>query len=405
MRRGRGEGSIFQRADGLWVGVLTVGYTETGKRRRRTLYGPTKAVVLERMAHLRHAALTGMLGEATKLTVGDYLRTWLHDAARPRIRDTTHASYEELIRLHIAPRVGSVALAKLTPAHVQHVLAEMKQAGLSVQRRTLAYRVLSTALKRAVQLGLIPRNVCQAVTCPKPPKRMAEAFTPQQAEAILRAAVGDRLEALYVLAITAGLREGELFGLQPDCIDFKTGRLFVKQQLCELGGRRWLNVPKTDKGRREIHLTKLARVALWEHRKRQLTAGRWRADGYVFSDTRGGPLRRSNFIRREWQPLAERADLIRAGGVIDAKTEQPVIDEKTGQPKIRKIFPRFHITRHTAATLLLMQGVHPRVVQELLGHSSIAVTMDTYSHVLPSMGEEAAAKMDALFDNARARKA
>lgn len=395
-RRGRGEGSVFRRKDGLWVGVITTGYTETGKRRRRVVYAPTKGALLEKMARAKHDAMSG-LSSPEKITLATYLTRWLEDAARPKIRKTTYASYEELIRLHIMPRLGGVALAKLNPAHVQHVLAEMEKAGSSPRRRQMVYRVLSQALKRAVLLGLIPRNVCQAVTCPRPPKKAVESLTPEQADVALRAAQGNRLEALYVLAVTTGMREGELFGLQPDCLDLKDGRLFVKQQLCELDGRLWLAPPKTAKGAREIRLTEIALTALREHRKQQLANGHWKADGYVFTDTHGGPLRKSNFIRNDWHPLLERAGLFRVEPTVDRQTGQPVIDAKTGQPKTHKVFPRFHVTRHTAATLLLMQGVHPRIVQELLGHSSIAVTMDTYSHVLPSMGIEAAAKMDGVF--------
>jgi integrase len=375
--------------------MLTVGYDVNGKRRRRAVFGATKAEVLEKLAHTRHAALTGMLGDAGRLLVRDYLTRWLEDAAKPKIRQGTYASYEELIRCHILPRIGGIALTKVSPAHVQHLLAEMD--GASPRRRQMVYRVLSQALKRAVLLGLVPRNVCQAVTCPRPTKKTAESLTPEQAHKLIQTAQGDRLQALYVLATTTGLRQGELFGLQPECIDLKDGRLFIKQQLCELDGRLWLAPPKTAKGAREIRLPEIALTALREHRQRQLASGHWRSDGYVFTDTHGGPLRKSNFVRHEWQPLLERAGIFKVEPAVDHKTGQPVIDAETNRPKTRKIFPPFHSTRHTAATLLLMQGVHPRVVQELLGHSSIAVTMDTYSHVLPSMGAEAASRMDALF--------
>lgn len=400
-RRGRGEGSIFRRRDGMWAGTVSVGYNERGRRLRRWVYGATKAEALEKMTRLHHAALTGTLGDPTRLTVATYLQRWLEDAARPKIRPTTYASYEELVRVHIVPRIGGVGLAKLTPAHVQHVLAEMERVGKSVRRREQVYQALSQGLKRAVLLGFVPRNVCQVVTRPKPTKKTAESLTPEQARAVLQAARGDRLEALYVLGLTAGLREGELFGLQPEGIDLKSGRLFIKQQLCELDGRLWLAPPKTAKGAREIHLTELALTALREHRERQFAAGHWRANGYVFTDTRGGPLRKSNFLRKQWYPLLDRAGIFRVEPLVD-ELGQPVLD-RTVAPKAKKVYLRFHATRHTAATLLLMQNVHPRVVQELLGHSSITVTMDTYSHVLPSMGAEAAAKMDAVFTAARAK--
>jgi integrase len=402
-RRGRGEGSVFQRKDGAWCGVVTIGYDATGKRRRRYIYGATKAETLERLTRLQHAKFTGELGEPTRFTVAAYLRHWLETAARPAIRESTYTSYATLIRVHIIPCIGGVALSKLAPVHLEHWLADMEKARASARRQQMAYRVLSQALRRAVRLSLVPRNVCHAVTCPRPPKKTVESLTPEQAHKLLQAVRGDRLEALYVLATTTGMREGELFGLQPDDLDLKNGRLFVRQQLSEVGSRLWLAPPKTAKARREIRLPELAMHALHEHRKRMLAEGHWGTDGLVFCDTAGGPLRKSNFLRREWHRQLERAGLFRVEPFIDPRTGQTIIDPDTGVSKTKKVFAPFHVTRHTAATLLLKQGVHPRVVQEILGHSSIAVTMDNYSHVLPSMGAEAAAKMDALFAGAQAK--
>lgn len=150
----------------------------------------------------------------------------------------------------------------------------------------------------------------------------------------------------------------------------EAGRLFARHQLCEVRGKLWLDEPKTAKARRQVDLLAVAVLALREHRKRQLAEGHWRADGYVFTDTQGGPIRKSGLRRRSFEPLLKKA----------------------GLPRIR-----FHDLRHTAATLALQEGVHPKIVQEMLGHSQISITLDTYSHVLPSMQKEAAAKMDALF--------
>lgn len=402
-RRGHGEGSVFRRKDGTWCGVLTIGYDDTGKRRRRYVYSATKAETLEKLTRLQHAKLTGVLGEPTRFTVAAYLHHWLETAARPAIRESTYASYATLIQVHIVPRIGGVALSKLAPVHVQHLLADMEKGGASARRRQMVYRVLSQALRRAVQLGLVTRNACHAVTCPRPVKKTVESLTPEQTEKLLHAAEGDHLQALYVLATTTGMREGELFGLQPKDLDLKNTRLFVCRQLCEQGSRLWLAQPKTAKASREIRLSEIAVKALREHQKRMLAEGNWRVDGFLFCDTIGGALRKSNFLRREWHPLCERAGIFEVTQVTDRKTGQPVLDPATGKPKIRKVFPRFHALRHTAATLLLMQGVHARIVQELLGHSSVTITMDTYSHVLPSMGAEAAAKMDALFAGAPAK--
>jgi integrase len=195
-----------------------------------------------------------------------------------------------------------------------------------------------------------------------------QALAPDQVIRLLAAAKDDRLEALYVLAVTTGLRQGELLGLQWEDVDFPGAALHVRHTLHELNGRLWIGEPKTKRACRQVDLPAIAVVALRGHRERMLIEDR--SDGLVFCDTQGGPLRKSNLLRRSFLPLLKRA----------------------GLPAIR-----FHDLRHTAATLLLAQGVHPKIVQERLGHSNIALTLDTYSHVLPGMGREAASKLDALL--------
>ncbi len=185
---------------------------------------------------------------------------------------------------------------------------------------------------------------------------------------LLQAAREDRLHAVYVLAVATGLRQGELLGLHWEDVDMKQGALTVRRQLSEEGGVLQFTEPKTAKGRRRVELPEFATAALHEHRKRMLAAGT--PGPLVFCDTEGNPIRKRNLLRRSFQPLLQRAEL----------------------PKIR-----FHDLRHTAATLLLSQGVHPKIVQERLGHAQISLTLDTYSLVLPSMQKEAAAKLDSLL--------
>lgn len=196
-----------------------------------------------------------------------------------------------------------------------------------------------------------------------------QVLTPEQVNALLMAAREDRFYALYVLAVTTGLRQGELLGLQWSDVALEGAALHVRHALHELAGRLWLDQPKTTKARRTVDLSAVAVVALRQHYKRMLAERN--PPEFVFCDTHGGLVRKSNLIRRSFLPLLKRA----------------------GLPRIR-----FHDLRHTAATLLLLQGVHPKVVQERLGHSQISITLDTYSHVLPSMGRGAAAKLDALLD-------
>ncbi len=223
--------------------------------------------------------------------------------------------------------------------------------------------------------NLIARNPTEAVDAPCPRLKEISVFTVEEAQRFLEAAKGDRLHALYVLALMTGMRQGELLGLRWQDIDLSAGSLSVRRTLVRTSqGWSWAD-PKTAKGRRTIALPDLAVEALRQHRVRQLeerlrAGALWADIDLVFPNQTGKPLERQNVVKRSFRPL-----LIRAG-----------------MPS-----SRFHDLRHSAATLLLSLGEHPKVVQERLGHSTIGVTMDTYSHVLPDMQRKAAAKLDALF--------
>jgi integrase len=368
-RRGNGEGSIYQRPDGRWTAQVTVGYNAAGKRVRKTVYGDSKGEVQEKLTRLQSSKLDGMLSDTGRLNLAAYLERWLADVARPTIRATTHVSYKGIIDNHISPRIGGIKLDKLTPAHVQGLYSALERDGASATTRRHCHVVLNRALKQAVKWGMIPRNVCSAVERPRDEEKEIQPLTAEQAQALLKAAAGDRLEAFYVVAVTTGMRLGELMGLQWGDVDLEAGAIQVRRTLQEVSGKFALVETKTKKSKRKVDLPKLAVDALHEHRKRQFAAGHL-ASGYVFTDTHGGHLRRSNVHRYSYKPLLKRA----------------------GLPEIR-----FHDLRHTAATLLLLDGVHPKVVQERLGHSKIGITLDTYSHVLPTMQKEAAARLDRLF--------
>lgn len=351
----------------MWAGILSLGYGNDGRRHRRVVYGHDKSAVVERLARMRAQALDGMLSDAQRLTVSAFLARWLEDVARPAVSPSTHHLYEGLIRLHIDPKIGGVPLPRLTPVHVQGMLGAMERDRASPRLRQMALGVLHRAIGQALRWGMVPRNVCDAVTRPRVPRQTMQSLASSQVVKLLETAKGDRLGALYVLAVTTGLRQGELLGLKWEDVDFDRAALHVRHTLHELNGRLWIGEPKTSRARRQIDLPVIAIVALRDHRQKMLIEG---PDGLVFCDTQGGPLRKSNLVRRSFLPLLKRA----------------------GLPAIR-----FHDLRHTAATLLLAQGVHPKIVQERLGHSQISLTLDTYSHVLPGMGREAASKLDALL--------
>ena len=369
-RRGNGEGSICKRGNG-WCAAVTVGYDSNGKRLRRFVYGKTKAEVQDKLTKLQHSKLEGTLCENGRLTVAQFMEQWLN-TVRPSLADGSIANYDRAIRLQINPRIGGIQVSKLTPLHAQNLYNTMAREGHSIEKRRLAHITLRLALRQAVKWGIIPRNVCDAVEAPAiKPKTDFAVLTKSQAMALMAAASGDRFEALYVVALSTGMRLGELFGLERKNVDLNAGFLKVTQTLSEVHGKHKLKEPKTEKSRRRIDLPKLAIEALRRHLERMDVE---HPDCvFVFVNEHGGWLRRTHFHDHCFKPLLKKAGL-------------PLI--------------RFHDLRHTAATLLLQENVHPKVVQERLGHSQISVTLNTYSHVLPTMQKEAAERLDQLFARA-----
>ncbi len=370
-RRGRGEGSVFRRKDGAWVASLTTGYDHEGKRRRRTIYAGSKTEALERLAGLRHQSLTGALPGPQRQTLAAYLAGWLEDVARPSIRHATYALYKGLIHKHVNPRLGGVPLSRLTPKDMQALLADLERGGASARLRQLVHAVLHRAFRQAVEWGLVLRHPCAAVVRPRAPRRAMQVLTPEQARRFLDAARENRLHALYTVLVGTGLRLGEALGLTWPDVDLGRGTLTVRQQLCEVNGRLWLQEPKTAAARRTLDAPAFVVEALRGHEERMRAEGHLLNDSFlVFVDYEGHPLRKSNLRRRSFLPLLRRA----------------------GLPRLR-----LHDLRHTAATLHLRQGTHPSVVQQMLGHARVSITLDVYSHVLPTLTKEAAARMDTLL--------
>jgi len=363
-RRGRGEGSIFKRADGRWSAEVSAGLREDGRRRRRTLYGPTKRDVQRQLHELQSQGFI----DATRLTVGQFLDHWLETAVRPSLAPTTHERYKIVVDRYVKPHIGSMRLGKLAPVHVQALYVTQAKAGASLRNQELSGIVLGKALKTAVRLHLIATNPARDVDKPRPQKREMHVWDKGQVDVFLEHARSDRLYALYVLAVTSGMRSGEMFALEWSEVDFENAAVTVKRTLENIGGRLRPKEPKTRQSRRRIDLPQFAVNALHEHRKRMLAEGH--AACPVFCDRDGGYLQRQNVKRRSFDRLIAAA----------------------GLPPIR-----FHDLRHTAATLLLLAGENPKVVSERLGHANVHITLDTYSHVLPTMQKGAARKLDKLF--------
>jgi integrase len=321
--------------------------------------GKTKEDARKKKRQAMADADRGLVFDAGTLTVEEYLKRWLNDSVRGSVKPITHDSYEMLVTKHVIPAIGNVKISKLTPAHLQSFYRAKLDEGLSPRTVQYLHVVLHRALKQALRWNLVPRNVAEAVDPPRVPKKDVTPLSPDQARTFLEAVQGDRLEALYVLAIHTGLRQGELLSLRWDDVDLEAGALRVRGT-------------KTARSRRTVKLSQRASEALTGHLTRQLeeidqVGSLWQENGLVFASEFGTPLNRHNLTQRSFRPLLRKA----------------------GLPQIR-----FHNLRHTCATILLSKGVHAKFVQELLGHATIAITLDTYSHVLPGMGGGTADAMD-----------
>ena len=369
-RRGHNEGSIYQRKDGRWAAVLDLGY-QGGRRKRKALYGRTRREVQQKLFATRRALQEGLPVTSERQRLDQFLVRWLEDVACPSLRPRTYTRYREILMCHAIPALGNRPLARITPQDLQRLYSRKLQEGLAARTVGKLHVVLHRALQDAVRWGLVGRNVCDAVRPPKVHPREMRALSADESRQFLAAAQGDPLEALYTLAVTTGLRQGELLGLKWQDVDLEAGQLQVRRTIARVNGQGFVEQePKSARSRRSIALAPLAVNALDRHHTRQLEkrlkALVWEENDLVFANEVGRPIEAQNLMRRSFYPLLERAELQRM---------------------------RFHDLRHTAATLMLAQGVHPKVVQEMLGHSTVSLTLDTYSHVMPNMQAEAAAKM------------
>ena len=372
-RRGPNEGSVYQRKDGRWEGAVHMGY-ENGKRVRKFAIGNTRAEVVAKLAPIIRARDERRPVPNQRTKLGPFLRRWLDEVAKPTIRASTYASYNDIIRLHLIPGLGRIALAKLSPDEVQAFLNAKLASGLSPRRVQYLHAVLRRALVTAERWGMASRNVAKLVDSPRVAHHEIRPLTAAQARQLLDASVDDRWLGLYVTALGTGLRQGELLALRWDDIDLDGRRLEVRHTLARVGGVLTLLEPKTERSRRIVVLPELVVNALRAHRTRQrmerLVAGsRWVDSGHVFATTVGSPQDAAAVTRAFKRALA-----------------------RAGLPE-----SRFHDLRHAAATFLLGRGFTLEDVKNLLGHSSIVLTSNTYGHVLEQRQRQVARGMDAVL--------
>jgi len=373
------RGHIRKRGQRSWAIVIDLGRDVEGKRRQKwhTVHG-TKRQAEKELARLLHELEHGIYVEPHRMTVGEYLEKWLSDYAAAAVAPKTYERYAEICRNHLVPALGAVPLTKLQPLQIQSYYSkaqrEVGPMGRKLSKQTVLHhhRILRSALKQAVKWQLVVRNPADAVEPPSPDRREMIALDEQDTATLLKLADGSRLYAAMLLAVTTGLRRGEILGLHWADLDLEKATLSVRhavEQTREAGTR--LKSPKSKKSNRTVALLEICIPTLRRHKAAQgeekLRAGADYTDrGLVFAGEDGEIWSPDTFTKAY-------RDLVR----------------RTAFEHVR-----FHDLRHTHATQLLRQGIHPKVVSERLGHSTIALTLDTYSHVLPGMDENAAAKLD-----------
>ena len=377
------RGNIQQRSKGSWRLRYDGPPDLSGKRKQitETVKGTKKAaeqVLRERLATIE----TGGYVPKDKETVAQFMQRWLDTYAATNTRLRTQEGYKGNIRRYIIPAIGHVSLQGLTARHVQRMYSDLLNRGLSATTVLHVHRLLRKSISDAVKWGLLTRNVADAATPPRREQKEPVMWDAETVDRFMDAAKNSRFYHLYHLAVLTGMRRSELAGLKWENVDLVAGRLSIVNTLQRIPGHGLVeSTPKTARSRRSVALKAIAINSLHSIRGRQIeereAAGTaWRNTGYVFTQA-DGTLIDPESITRDFR------------GIVD----------RSGLPYLT-----LHGLRHAHATLALAAGVNPKIVSERLGHSTIAVTMDTYSHVLPGMQEEAAQAVENLLEEAEYRR-
>lgn len=371
-RRASTEGNLRHRPDGRWE--VRLRYDGT----RESIYGATQREVLDKVDARKVELKGGLPIVRDRQSLGTFLEEWL-DGKRSKLRPRTHVRYCQLLRVHVIPTLGKVALAKITPQSLERLYAARLDAGSAARTVRHVHAVTHNALEQAAKWGLVARNVASLAEPPAAADREMTTLDEKQLLRFLDAATGERFEGLFIVAVTTGMRQGELLALRWSDVNLERGQVSVRRSLQWTKAGPLFTAPKTKKSLRNVELTKSAIAALRRHRTRQaeqrLAVGdAWEKLDLVFPNEVGRPMDGTNLSERDLRRVLARAAL----------------------PRIR-----FHDLRHTAATTLLGRGVHPKLVSEMLGHADVRITLDLYSHVTPTMHREAAAVFDKVLEGAR----
>ncbi len=319
----------------------------------------------------------GVFIEPSRQTLNEHLDKFL-EIIKPRVAEQTFNSYEMMLRVHIRPKVGELKLTDIKILTVQKVYSQMQEKGLSARTVRYAHSVFSMALSKAVELGYIVNNPCNYAELPRQNKKETKAFSPEQAQRFLECAKDDRHGLVFEIALSSGMRPEEYLSLCWKDIDFEKGSATVQRALAwRKGGSFMFCELKTAKSRRTVPLPKSILPKLKEHRRRQLERRLKLGTAYekhdlVFASEVGNPLHYRNITQRHFEKILERAGMKGAGFVL-------------------------YSLRHSCATLLLSAGENPKIIAERLGHTSVKMTLDTYSHVLLDMQQAATDKLETML--------
>jgi integrase len=369
------RGHITKRGKNSYSIAISLGKDLTGRYKQQWVsVKGTKKDAEKRLSELLHQLDTGTFMKPGKTTLAEYLGRWLQDYAKPNLSPRGFERYQGIITKHLIPDFGSIILTQLKPEHLQkHYTAKLNE-GLSARTIRYHHAVIHKALQTAVKWGLVIRNVADGVDVPRARRNEMQTWDEDDIITFLEAAKDRHYYALFHTALFTGMRRSELLALQWRDIDFH--QIHINRSLHQLrDGSYVFTQPKSVKSRRTIALSPSSVLTLTEHKERQegiraMLGTLLKNDDLVFSTPEGKPLR-PNTISRAWTMLAARAGV--------------------------KVI-RFHDARHSHASLMLKQGVHPKIVQERLGHASIQMTLDTYSHVAPGLQQAAAESFDKLLN-------
>ncbi|PTV98618.1 site-specific recombinase XerD [Halanaerobium saccharolyticum] len=382
MARGDGEGTIYKRKNGRWCGQVTVGTDpKTGKIIRKTFYGDKRRDVSRQMTELKQKLFEGSYKKQSEMKFGDWLLEW-NKGRKNTVAYSTYRVYGSIIRNHLKTEIGDIKLKELETRHLQQVLNDRFDSGLNTGTVRLIYAIANKALKQAVKERLIYSNPSKGVELPtKQEEEKLHIWNKKQVSRFLARAKKHKYYMIFFLAVNTGMRRGELLGLKWKDIDFNKKRLEVKRQAVKTDKGIILKKPKSKAGNRVIPITNNVVKELKRHKIRQSENKLALGNNYKDQD-----LVNCNKLGEPISPMM-------------AYIEFKNLSRDINLPEIK-----LHDLRHTFATLFLENGGNIKTLQQILGHSSITVTMDTYSHVTDEMLDSAAKNMDTMYKIKKASK-